>query len=89
MAEFCLECWSKINESKDIPKKYIFSKDLELCEGCGEWKTVIVVERKFYYRYKLRYVTLPFRIICKTIYFLFKLLMLPYLSYRYNKREDD
>lgn len=84
MAEFCLECWNEINESEDSPKKYIFSEDLELCEGCGEWKIVIVEERKSYYRYKLRYFTLPFRIIYRIIYVLWRLLILPYLIYKYK-----
>ena len=33
MSEFCLEHWSKINETQD------------LCEECGQYKRVIVVER--------------------------------------------
>lgn len=89
MAEFCLKCWNKLNERNDSAKKYIMSKDFDLCEGCGECKRVIIAERKVYYYYKLRYFILPFKIICKTIYFLCRLLTLPYLIYRYNKREDD
>ncbi len=46
MAEFCLDCWNKINKSKDDEKKYILSKDLDLCEGCGEWKHVVIRKRK-------------------------------------------
>ena len=53
MAEFCLECWNKINETNDSESKYVISKDLDLCEECGEWKNVIVAERKNYYLGKL------------------------------------
>lgn len=35
MAEFCLECWNDLNESKDEKDPYIFSKEPCLCEGCG------------------------------------------------------
>ena len=49
MAEFCPECWNKINGTCEDERKYILSKDLELCEGCGEWKKVIVIVRKGYY----------------------------------------
>ena len=42
MAEFCLKCWNKINNSNDSEEIYIISKDLDLCEGCGKWKRVIV-----------------------------------------------
>lgn len=48
MAEFCLECWNKLNKTDDSPKKYIFSKRLELCENCGEWKHIIIAGRKLY-----------------------------------------
>lgn len=89
MADFCLECWNKINESADSPKKYIFSKDLGLCEGCGEWKSVIIAERKDYYLYKLRYIIFPFKIIFKIIYILWRILILPFLIYKYIKSEDE
>ena len=37
MAEYCLDCWNKLNGSDDNEKRY----DYDLCEGCGEWKPVI------------------------------------------------
>lgn len=89
MAEFCLECWNKMNGINDSPKKYILSKELELCEGCAQWKTVVVVERKAYYCYILHRITFPLRIIFKTIYVLLRLLILPYLIYKYNKRKGE
>lgn len=45
MAEFCLDCWNKINESHDSKWRYVFSWDKDLCEECGQYKRVIVVER--------------------------------------------
>lgn len=85
MAEFCLECWNRINETQDSPKKYIISKELDLCEGCGEWKQVVIAERKYYYLHKIRYFILPFKIIYLILYVLLRLLMLPYLIYKYKK----
>lgn len=49
MAEFCLDCWNKIMGTKDPPRKYILSRDPDLCEECGQWKSVIV-------RVKWRYI---------------------------------
>ena len=46
MAEFCPECWNRLNGRKDTEKKYKMSADLDLCEGCGQWKRVIVCERR-------------------------------------------
>ena len=45
MAEFCLDCWNKINETQDSKWRYAFSWRKDLCEECGQYKRVIVVER--------------------------------------------
>lgn len=45
MAEFCLDCWNKINGTNYTEKHYIISKELHLCEGCGEYKHVILAEK--------------------------------------------
>ena len=79
---------TKINETKDNERKYIISKDLDLCEGCGELKPVIIVERKAYYIYKFRYFILPIRIIYNIIYFIWRLILLPYLIFEYNKSKN-
>lgn len=68
MAEFCLKCWNEINKTDDPASKYILSKELDLCEGCGKRTHVIVAQRKIYYRHKLRFVILPFKIVYKILY---------------------
>ena len=65
MAEFCLDCWNEINGTSDPAKKYILSKELDLCEECGEWKNVIIIERKYYYIRKARQIALA---VCIIIY---------------------
>lgn len=42
MAEYCVKCFSKIFNEKPKKGKYILSKEPDLCEGCGEWKQVVV-----------------------------------------------
>ena len=49
MAEICLDCWNKLNETKYKSSKYILSKEVELYEECGEWKKVIIGNRKYFY----------------------------------------
>ena len=79
MAEFCLDCLNKmINKGEDNKEKFVLSKDLDLCEGCGQWKHVVIMERRAYYMHKFRYFILPFKI----LYFLWRLLILPYLIYK-------
>lgn len=48
MAEICLDCWNKIRNAKDTKKMYIISRDLDLCEECGEYKRVIVRMKRWY-----------------------------------------
>ena len=88
MAEFCLDCWNKLNERNDNEKKYILSDDLDLCEGCGGWKPVIIMTRKRYYMYKFRYIIFPFKVIFIIIYFLLRLIILPYLIYMYKNAKN-
>ena len=45
MAEFCLECWNKINGINDKKWRYILSWEVDLCEECGQYKRIIVTER--------------------------------------------
>ena len=42
MAEFCAECFSKVFNEKPRKWKYLFSEEPDLCDGCGEWKRVVV-----------------------------------------------
>ena len=48
VAEFCPECWNKLNGFDDPKESYILSLEKELCEGCGEWKRVVIGRRKHY-----------------------------------------
>lgn len=52
MAEFCLDCWNRIMGTNDPSKKYIISKEVDLCEGCGEYKPVIIRMKDRYYFFK-------------------------------------
>lgn len=54
MAEYCVNCWNKLNRCNVPAHRFILSNELELCEGCGQWTNVIVIERKFLYIHKLR-----------------------------------
>ena len=45
MAEICLDCWRKLSGKPEPRWKYVLSRELDLCEECGEWKRVIVKAR--------------------------------------------
>ena len=49
MAEFCLECWNKITGTQEPDGKFLFSRVPDLCEGCGEWKPVIIRLKMLYF----------------------------------------
>ena len=60
MAEFCLECFNKMNNSDYLESEVVLTTWLEQCEMCGELKftvTNIKVDKKLdptaYFFYKL------------------------------------
>ena len=40
MAEFCLECFNQLNETKLTEKEVVLQEDL--CEGCGLIKPCVI-----------------------------------------------
>ena len=46
VSEFCVDCWNELNGTEDPKEAYVLSWKLELCEGCGEWKRVVVIPRR-------------------------------------------
>lgn len=42
MAEFCFDCLNKMNDSNYTEKDVQVSENLDLCEGCGEYKHVVI-----------------------------------------------
>ena len=46
MAEYCKECAEKhLGMSKKELRRAVMSDDLDLCEGCGQYKPVVVCLR--------------------------------------------
>lgn len=46
MAEFCKDCVKEcVGLSDKELKRIVLSKDLDFCEGCGQWKPVVVKVR--------------------------------------------
>ncbi len=41
MAEFCLECFRKIDGDMSLTENDVIM-DMDLCEGCGEWKPGVI-----------------------------------------------
>ncbi|MDY5559002.1 MAG: hypothetical protein SPG04_05545, partial [Candidatus Heritagella sp.] len=41
-----LDCWNTIMGANDPLEKHVLSRDMDLCEECGEWKPVIIRIRK-------------------------------------------
>ena len=55
MGELCLACLNKLDNTNCTERDYILTDedDLDLCEGCGEWKRVVIVRRKHKLLYDL------------------------------------
>ncbi len=85
MAEFCLECLRELDEINYKEKDFIISKDLDLCEGCGEWKHVVEIARITYYKRKFRLLINFFNFLYKCLIVILKILFLPILYVIYKK----
>jgi len=46
MAEFCLDCWNKLNHTQLTEEDVVLSEYLDFCEGCAEMKPTIVFLEK-------------------------------------------
>ena len=66
LVEQCWDCFvkdCKVCGEKAHKYNYIISKDLYLCEWCGEWKPVVVVNRLALYYRRLCFIAFPFEIL--------------------------
>ena len=85
MAEYCLDCLNKLNGTNDPPKKYVISEDLDFCEGCGEMKHVVVIEKRYYHYSK----NLPFyllRVLCFPVELVIRLICGLYILIKRKRR---
>lgn len=49
MAEICFDCLNQKLGGNLNRKRFLYTKDLELCENCGRYKKAVIVERNRYY----------------------------------------
>ena len=42
MAEFCLDCWNKLNDTQLKPEDVTLSEELDICEGCAQIKQTMI-----------------------------------------------
>lgn len=55
MAEFCLDCWKRMNHTRKTERDYVLSNGRDLCEGCGKFCRVVEGERTLKFLYDLRH----------------------------------
>ena len=46
MAEYCKDCFKKLNPQVDV-HRMVMSREMELCEGCGQLRPCVVRLRKY------------------------------------------
>ena len=46
MAEFCLKCWNELNNTQLDGRSVQLSEYADFCEGCTEFKNVVVFIKK-------------------------------------------
>ena len=86
MAYFCIDCWNEIHHEKVNQKEYDISKELLLCEGCEEYKQVVLgpkvslAERIFVF-------LVPSWHVRRFLDFIGRLIIFPYFIFMYYKRK--
>ena len=51
MAEFCVDCWNELNGTDYAAYEFQKTWRRELCEGCGQYKRVIIEQTPEYFFY--------------------------------------
>ena len=54
MAEFCLNCWNKMNHTRLKEEDVILSSELDICEGCAKVKPTVVRYSSWFESIKIR-----------------------------------
>jgi hypothetical protein len=42
MSEICLDCWNKNRKVPEKRRDFVMTHRPDLCEECGQWKSVII-----------------------------------------------
>ena len=87
MAEFCKDCFNKLNGTDTLPKGYKVSKYRDLCEECGEIKPVVLSKWVWEYRYIKPRLPFPFKQIYVVLYVIWRLIRMPYTLYEFHMLE--
>ncbi len=48
MAEFCADCYNKLEGTNEKEDEFLMSDSLYVCEGCGREKYVVIRRREWY-----------------------------------------
>jgi hypothetical protein len=83
MKKYCLECWNETHGCIDKPRRFIFSREPELCEICGQYKRVIIRMRRYYYIRALDILLIPLKIPIMPFYLVYK-----EIEYQYQKKKN-
>lgn len=87
MSEICFDCLNKTLGGNERPEKYVYSKDMYICEDCGQFKHTVLAERNAgYYIRKLRFVFYPVVIICFPLVLIYSLVIRLYLKSKMKKK---
>ena len=80
MAEFCFKCWNKMHRENYCKWDVKLSWGLDLCEGCGEWKRIVLEKRYVDYRFIL------VQLVALILEEIIQLLLYPLRYYKRKKR---
>lgn len=84
MAEYCFDCWKQLH-GRVGKVDVVLSKELDLCECCGEWKHVVVSFRDFRNYNVFDWVLVLLKCIGKALRYIGKILKILYYNLKGRK----
>ena len=84
MAECCPDCQERMFQDRPL-WGYQLTRELEICEGCGEWKRVVVGDYGWAWLCRRAHQYLFVILVMCLFFFLRWLLLLPFRCYKWHK----
>ena len=89
MEEICLDCLKKTHPYDEPVWGYRLTRELELCEGCGEYKRLVIDDYGWAWLWQRAQIYFWLIVAMCLFFFIRWLILLPFRAYRNHKRKKQ
>ena len=89
MAEFCSDCQKRMHPDQTPAWGYRLTREKELCEGCGEYKRIVLDDYGWNWLWQRAQIYLFLILAMSLFFFLRWLILLPIKAYRRRKTKKQ